>query len=238
VIAAARELGMMVVPEGGSLFEHNMTMVVDGHTGVEHSIPVQHIYQDVLQLWSQSQSGYTPTLIVGYGGIMGELWWYAHTQVWDNPRLARFVPREVLDRRSRRRPIAPDEEYNHIELARIARELYRAGVSVQLGAHGQREGLGAHWELAMLVAGGMTPHEALRCGTLLGARYLGLDHDLGSLEVGKLADLVVCDANPCTDIRRLGSISHVMLNGRLYNAYTLDQEGLAPQKRGRFFFEP
>src|SRR4029078_12932049 len=82
VIAAARELKMMVVPEGGALFEHNMTMVVDGHTGVEHSIPVGAIYKDVVQLWKSTPVGYTPTLIVGYGGIWGENYWYAKTQVW------------------------------------------------------------------------------------------------------------------------------------------------------------
>src|SRR4029077_18198409 len=91
VIAAARELGMLVVPEGGSLFEHNMTMVVDGHTGVEHSIPVARAYKDVRQLWSGTRVGYTPTLIVGYGGIWGENYWYAKTPVWADSRLLSFV---------------------------------------------------------------------------------------------------------------------------------------------------
>ena len=99
-VAAARELGMMVVPEGGSLFQHNMTMVVDGHTGVEHSIPVARIYDDVVQLWGGTKVGYTPTLVVGYGGIWGENYWYAKTKVWENERLLRFVPREVIDERA------------------------------------------------------------------------------------------------------------------------------------------
>ena len=42
--------------------------VVDGHTGIEHSIPVAKIYDDVVQLWSRTRTGYTPTLVVGYGG--------------------------------------------------------------------------------------------------------------------------------------------------------------------------
>ena len=51
---------MMVVPEGGSLFQHNMNMVVDGHTGIEHSLPpVPKVYDDVKQLWSQTKVGYT-----------------------------------------------------------------------------------------------------------------------------------------------------------------------------------
>ncbi|HYN20265.1 MAG TPA: LpqB family beta-propeller domain-containing protein, partial [Thermoanaerobaculia bacterium] len=237
LLAAARELGIMVVPEGGSLFEHNMTMVVDGHTGVEHSIPVARIYEDVKQLWSATQVGYTPTLIVGYGGLWGENWFYAHDQVWANPRLQRFVPREFLDERARRPGIAPDEEWNHFNNARIAAELQDRGVEVQLGAHGQREGLGAHWELRMFVQGGMTPLEALRAGTIDGARYLGMDKDIGSIETGKLADLVVLDADPLADIHNAENIGLVMLNGRLYDGTTLDQVGNHPKKREPFFWE-
>jgi imidazolonepropionase-like amidohydrolase/Tol biopolymer transport system component len=237
VIAAARELEMMVVPEGGSLFEHNMTQVVDGHTGVEHTIPVAKIYDDVRQLWRGTQVGYTPTLVVGYGGIWGENYWYAKTRVWENERLLRFVPREVLDERARRPFTAPDEEYNHFNIARIAAELAHEGVGVNVGAHGQREGLGAHWEIWMFVQGGMTPMEALRSATLTGARYLGLDKDLGSLETGKLADLVVLDANPLDDVYNSDDVALVVLNGRVYDGVNLDQ--LAPDKRKRepFFWQ-
>ena len=237
VIAAARELGMMVVPEGGSLFQHNMTMVVDGHTGVEHSIPVAKIYQDVVQLWSATEVGYTPTLVVGYGGIWGENYWYATTDVWNDPRLMAFVPREAVDERSRRRFIAPAEEWGHFNNARIAAELQKAGVEVQLGAHGQREGLAAHWELWMFVQGGMTPHQALRAATLDGARYLGFDKDIGSLEPGKLADLVVLSANPLEDIRNSTKIDLVVQNGRLYEGQRLDQVGNHPQKRPPFYWQ-
>jgi imidazolonepropionase-like amidohydrolase/Tol biopolymer transport system component len=237
VIAAARELGMMVVPEGGSLFQHNMTMVVDGHTGVEHSLPVGRIYQDVLQLWSGTQAGYTPTLGVAYGGITGENYWYDKTRVWEDDRLLAFVPREIIDQRSRRRVTAPDEEYNHFNAARNAHALAAAGVKVNLGAHGQREGLAAHWEMWMLADGGMTPHEALRCATLNGAHYLGMDRDLGSIEPGKLADLVVLDANPLDDIHNTKSLRWVIQNGRIYDSMTLDQLGNHPKKRDPFFWQ-
>jgi len=237
IIAAARELSMMVVPEGGSLFEQNMTQVVDGHTGVEHTLPLARIYDDVRQLWAGTQVGYTPTLIVGFGGLMGENYWYAKTHVWENDRLLRFVPREIVDERARRPSTAPDEEYHHVNLARLATELSRKGVGVNVGAHGQREGLGAHWEMWMLAQGGMTPHEVLRSATLTGAHYLGLDRDLGSLEPGKLADLVVLDANPLADIRNSDHIALVIQNGRVYDALTLDQ--LAPDKvkRPPFFWQ-
>ena len=237
IIAAARELKMMVVPEGGSLLPHNLTMVVDGHTGVEHSLPVSRIYPDVTQLWGASRSGYTPTLGVAYGGIMGENYWYAKTHVWEDERLLRFVPRRMIDARSRRPFTAPDEEWNHLRAAAMAKTLLDAGVSVQLGAHGQREGLAAHWEMWMFVQGGMTPLEALRCATLSGARYLGLDGDLGSLETGKLADLVVLDKNPLDNIRDSEAIRYVMQNGRLYDGLRLDEIGNHPRHRPEFYFE-
>ena len=237
VVEAARELGMMVVPEGGSLFQHNMTMVVDGHTGVEHCLPVAEVYRDVVQLWSATPVGYTPTLGVAYGGLSGENYWYHKTDVWRNERLASFVPRPILDARSRRRPMAPDEEYNHIQAASVAKKLSDAGVRVTLGAHGQREGLAAHWEIWMFVQGGMTPHEALRAATLNGAWYIGLDAHLGSIEPGKLADLVVLEENPLADIRHSESIRFTMLNGRLYDARTLDEIAPRARKRAPFFFE-
>ncbi|WP_224240484.1 amidohydrolase family protein [Hyalangium gracile] len=237
VLQAARELQMMVVPEGGSLIQHNMTMVVDGHTGVEHALPVARVYADVKQLWSKSKTGYTPTLIVAYGGLFGEEYWYAKTNVWENPRLLSLVPRRVVDSRSRRRTIAPDGEFNHIHAARAARELNDVGVSVQLGAHGQREGLGAHWETWMFGQGGMKPLQALRAATLSGARYLGLDKDIGSLEQGKLADLVVLDRNPLEDLRNTDSVRYTMVNGRLFDAATMNEVGNSPRQRAKFFFE-
>jgi imidazolonepropionase-like amidohydrolase/Tol biopolymer transport system component len=237
VIEAARQTGMMVVPEGGSLFEHNMTMVVDGHTGVEHSIPVANAYADVVQLWSKSHSGYTPTLIVGYGGLWGENYWYAKTNVWEDKRLLTFVPRRIIDSRARRVTMAPDDEWNHFSNAALAKKLNDAGVSVQLGAHGQREGLGAHWELWMFVQGGMTPLQAIRAATLSGAHYIGMDKDIGSLEPGKLADLLVLDANPLDNIRNSESIRYTIANGRIFDAMTMNETGNHPRTRKPFYFE-
>ncbi|KAA3608071.1 MAG: amidohydrolase [Planctomycetota bacterium] len=221
ILQAARELGMMVVPEGGSDHTHNLTMVVDGHTGVEHSLPLERIYQDVQQLWGKTQVGYTPTLIVGYGGIWGENYWYDQLNVWENQRLNRFVPAFVLDPRSRRRIKSPEAEYNTLKSAGICKALVDAGAKVQLGAHGQLAGFGAQWELWMLAQGGLSPMQALRAATLDGAFYLGMDQDLGSLESGKLADLLVLDGNPLEDIRQSQNIRYTMLNGRLYDATTM-----------------
>ncbi|AQQ00985.1 amidohydrolase [Pseudoalteromonas aliena] len=235
VIEAGRELEMMVVPEGGSLLQHNLSMIVDGHTGIEHSIPVENIYDDIKQLWSQSDVGYTPTLVVAYGGIWGENYWYDKTDVWNHPRLSKFVPKNQLLPRSMRRIKAPDHHYNHFNNARVAAELQDLGVLVNLGAHGQREGLGAHWEMWMFAQGGMTPLEAIRASTLDPAKYLGLDKNVGSLEVGKLADLMVIDGDPLKNIRDSDKVDYTMINGRLFNAETMSEVG--KKEREPLYFE-
>ena len=237
VLEAARELGINVVPEGGALYMGNMTMLVDGHTTIEHSIPNEHLFDDVTQLWSQVGTAYTPTLIVAYGGIMGENYWYAHTPVYDHERLLSFVPRQFIDPVARRPFIAPEYEYNHIRIAEGVEQMREAGVLTTTGAHGQREGLGLHWEMWMMGQGGMPPLEILRSATLNGATALGFDHDIGSIEVGKLADIAILDADPLADIRNTDSVSIVMLNGRLYDAATMNEVGNHPNTRAPFWWQ-
>jgi len=237
IIEAARNLHMMVVPEGGSTFFWNMTMVLDGHTGIEHNIPIAPFYNDVVRLVAKSKTGLTPTLIVNYGGLSGEYYWYQHYNVWENDRLLTYTPREIIDSRSRRRLMANPDDYHYIESSASLKKIIDEGGSVQLGAHGQLQGLGAHWELWMLAQGGMTPLEALRCATLSGARYLGLDNDLGSIEPGKLADLVVLDKNPLENIRNSDSVRYVLINGRMYDAETMNEIGNHPKQRPKFYWQ-
>ncbi len=237
IIQAARELNMLVYPEGGSTFFYNLSHIIDGHTGVEHSIPVNPVKNDVAEFWGKSNVGYTPTLIVGYGGIWGENYWYQKTEVWKNKRLLTFTPRGIVDARSRRRVMAPDEEYTHISNAQGCKSIMNFGGKCQLGAHGQLQGLGAHWELWMLAQGGMTPLEAIRCATLYGAQYIGMEKEIGSIESGKLADFIVLAENPLENIQHSESIELVVANGRVYESNTLNQ--LFPQqvKRPPFYWE-
>jgi imidazolonepropionase-like amidohydrolase/Tol biopolymer transport system component len=235
IIQAARELGMDVVPEGGSLFMGNMTQIADGHTTVEHSLPVANVYDDVLQFWRGSKTSYTPTLVVAYGGPFGEHYWYQNTQVWKDPILQRFVPRRILDSRARRPTLIPEEENNLANIARTAKQIGDLGVLTSIGAHGQREGLGAHWEMWSFALGGMTPHQALATATINPSRAYGLT-DIGSIEPGKLADLVVLDANPLDNIRNTASIRYTVANGVVYDS-NMDQVAGGNRKRQPFWFE-
>lgn len=214
---AARELGMLVVEEGGSTFHHNMTMILDGATSIEHNIPVAPLYRDVIELWRQTDVRNTPTLVVSYGGLSGEYWWYARDNVWEDRKLNRFFPRETLDDRSIRRETAPDWDYWHIEVAKATKALRDAGVRIQTGGHGQLQGLSPNWETWMLTQGGFSNFEALRAATIDGADLLGLSRQLGSIEPGKQADLVVLNSNPLETIRSTVDTRYVMVDGRLFD---------------------
>ncbi len=234
---AARELGMLVVEEGGSTFHHNMTMILDGATGIEHNIPVAPLYRDVIELWRATDVRNTPTLVVSYGGLSGEYWWYARDKVWENERLLRFFPRETLDARSIRRETAPDWDYWHIEVAKAKKSLRDAGVKIQIGGHGQLQGLAPHWETWMLTQGGFTNFEALRAATFDGADYIGLSSEIGSLEVGKRADLVIVDNNPLETIRATADTAMVMVDGRLFDAKTMAEIGGKQRPAPVFFWQ-
>jgi imidazolonepropionase-like amidohydrolase/Tol biopolymer transport system component len=231
VVAAAQREGMEVVPEGGSLFTMDITLIQDGNATLEHNLPVEHFYDDVLSFWSQTRTNYTPTLVVTYGGLAGDPYWRQHTDVWRHPLLSKHAPPALLAARNARRTSAPEEDFVDAASAREARKLADRGVQVSIGAHGQQAGLGAHWEMWSFVRGGWSPIEALRAATIMPAISLGYARDVGSLEVGKLADLVVLDADPTQDIRNSDKVHRVMLGGRLYDPASMNE--VAPGKRVR-----
>jgi hypothetical protein len=188
----------------------------------------------------------------------GENYWYAKTNAWEDAHLNRFVPRYVLDPRSRRRTEAPDGDWNHIkesacakaildakqadinrqtQLPEVFKNYSRGGFGPALGAHGQLAGAGPQWETWCFVQGGMTPHEALRAVTLDSAAQVGLDGDIGSLAVGKLADFLLFTSDPSKDIRNTASISTVVQNGRVYNAADLAQIFPTATPAPTYFFE-
>ncbi|MDH3224480.1 MAG: amidohydrolase family protein, partial [Gemmatimonadota bacterium] len=232
ILRAANAEGVNVVPEGGSTLNHNLAQIIDGHTTVEHNLPLANLYEDVVGLWSRTGTGYTPTFLVSYGGLSGEYYFYENWDVWENERLLTFTPRRLVEPRARRRLKAAGlEDYHFIDVARHVKALNDAGVLTSIGQHGQLQGLGAHWEVWSLVLGGMSLMNAIKSGTINPAKVLGLSGDLGSLEEGKLADLLVLGSNPLDDIHNTEDIDLVMVNGRLFDARTMNQVGNHPEER-------
>jgi Tol biopolymer transport system component len=224
LVQASKELEMMPTTEGGLDLKLNLTHVIDGFHGNEHTLPITPLYNDVLQMFAKSGIAETPTLIVNYGGPFGEDYWYENTEVHDNAKLNHFIPHRVLDQRTKRRPgWFRKDEYEFPKLAAQMAKLERLGGLVGVGSHGQLQGLGYHWEMWMLASGGMTPLEVLKCATVNGSKIVGRSQDLGSIEPGKLADLVIFDKNPLDDIHNTNTIHWVMKNGELFEGETLNE---------------
>ena len=237
VVAASMEAGLLVVPEGGSNYHMDMSLITDGNSSLEHNLPVSMIYEDVLSLYAQTHVVYSPTLVVTYGGLAGDPYWRQAMDVWLHPILSQHVPPGILRTSSVRRTIAPESDFVDDDNGRVSRLLLERGVDVVIGGHGQEEGLASHWEMWSLVRGGWSPLEALQAATVMPARHLGFEADLGSLEVGKLADLVVMRANPLDDIGNTDEIDFVMLNGRLYDAETMNETVTGDNERQPYFWE-
>jgi len=237
MVQASKELGMMPTTEGALDLKLDLTHVIDGFHGNEHTLPLTPLYNDVLQIFAKSGVAETPTLIVNYGGPWGENYWYEYSEVHDNAKLNRFTPHRILDEKTKRRPSwFRKDEYAFPKLAAQMAKLERAGGLVGVGSHGQLQGLGYHWELWMLASGGMTALEVLKCATVNGSHIVGRPDEIGSIEPGKLADLVIFDKSPLDDIHNTNTIHWVMKNGELFEGDTLNQVWPEQKKLEPLFF--
>jgi imidazolonepropionase-like amidohydrolase len=224
VAMACKEFGITPTTEGALDMKLDLSQMADGFSGNEHALPIHPIYKDVAEYVARTKTFYTPTIIVAYGAPFSENYWFENTDVHGNQKLRRFIPHALLDTMvKRRRQWFLPEEYGQVGISKGCALVVRAGGRVCLGGHGQMQGIGCHWEIWNLQSGGLTPHETLRCATIFGAEAIGLAQDVGSLETGKLADLIVLDKNPLQDIRNTNTIRWVMKNGELFEGDTLDQ---------------
>jgi Tol biopolymer transport system component len=252
LVKAAREQGIMVAVEGESHYYNNISMLLDGHTALEHNLPLNNYYDDVVQLFAQSGVNNTPVLNVVFGELFGENYMYQRTRSWDDPKVKTYVQETISSYSPLMTPGggAPyvrgmttihvaDELYNIgvLAVSRATKKLDDAGAHLAVGSHGDFPGLGIHWEMQMLADGGMSNARVLRAATMGGAEKLGFDFQLGSLEPGKLADLIVLDRNPLEDIANTNSVKYTMLNGRLYDSMSMDEIGNYNKPRTKFYWE-
>jgi hypothetical protein len=238
--------------EGESHLFNNMTMVQDGHFNVQHNLPIATYYDDIVQLWSHSQVSHTPTLIVLFGEMMGENYMYETTEAWKDPKAQTFVQVTTSGYSPLATPYGAPPYVRNMTTVQVADELWNigfrsvarsmkklddAGVTINVGSHGQIPGLAMHWEMWLLSQGGMSNQHVLRAATLNGAKSLGVDKEIGSIEPGKLADFIVLDANPLEDIRNSNTVRYTLVNGHLYDSNTMNEIGNVDKPRGKFYWE-
>jgi Tol biopolymer transport system component len=223
MIEACKKHNIMPTTEGGLDLKLNLTHAMDGFSGNEHALPVVPLGDDVVQLFARTGISYTPTLLVAYGGPFGETYFFTSTDIHEDAKMRRFVPHDVIDNKVRRSAWFHKDEHVFPMISASAARIARAGGHVCVGSHGEMQGIGYHWELWALASGGWKPMEALRAATLHGAEAIGYAQDLGSLEPGKLADLIVLSKDPLEDIHNTSAIKYVMKNGELFEGDTLDR---------------
>ena len=222
VAMATYENRITPTTEGAGDIKMAISEMHDGYAGHEHAYEIWPLYKDFALLSAASEITYTPTMLVAYGGPEGKYYLIGRENAYEEPRLTRFTFQPDLNIRTRRGIWVPEDDWVFKGVAGAAAKIVAHGGAVGVGAHHEVQGIGTPWDLLLISSGGMPAHDVLRVGTIFGARSIGLDRDLGSIETGKLADLIVFDANPLTDLRAILKPRYVMRNGFLFESETLD----------------
>lgn len=230
----ARREGLMVTTEGSDLM-YNLGLTMDGHTAFEHPLSYGIIYKDAYNFFGKAKMVYSPTYMVGGTGPWNEEYFYQKEDVWKNEKMQRFLPWRQLLPHTRRRVLRPNSDYGFPLIAEALKDVIEAGGYGAIGSHGQIHGISSHWELWMTAAG-MSNLQAIRVATYHGAYFLGMQEDLGSLEVGKIADLLVINANPLDDIEHTLDMMYVMKDGKLYEAATLNEVWPEQKEYGPYYW--
>lgn len=230
----ARRKGLMVTAEGSDL-PYNLSMIMDGQTGWEHPLSYMPVYADAAKFFGVAGAVYSPTFIVGGPGPWNEEYFFQKSDVWKDDKQRAWLPWRQLIPHSRRRMLRPETDYSFPLIAQGLADIIKEGGWGAIGSHGQQHGLGPHWEVWM-AASALGPMGALDVATRHGAHFLGAEEDLGTLEVGKLADLIVLDSNPLDDIENTLDMLYVMKGGVLYQADSLDEVWPESRPFGKHFW--
>jgi hypothetical protein len=221
VADVARKVGIQLTAENADL-PYVLGMIMDGHTGFEHPMSYLPLYADFTTFLGKAQATYSPTFMVGGAGPWNEEYWYQEIEAWKDAKTRRFMPWQQHIPQSRRRMLRPETDYSFPFIAQGLADLIAAGGYGAIGAHGQHNGLGSHWEVWM-AASATGPMGALEVASLHGARFIGREQDLGSIAAGKLADFMVLNSNPLENIRNTADIQYVVKGGVVYDDETLNE---------------
>ena len=221
LVMAARERGISLTSEGGPLYL-DVGYAIDGQSGWEHMLADLPLYKDATTFFGKAGLVYSPTLIVA-GVPHGSMQYFRPTaDLMNEARTRRFMPFAELAGKIASASPKTLEEVAFPIMAEGVADIVRAGGYAAIGEHGEQTGLGSHWEL-WAYATGLKPVEALKIATWDGAYFIGAQREIGSIRVGKLADLAILDADPLADIRNSSKVGMVMKAGRLYRTDTLDE---------------
>jgi Tol biopolymer transport system component/imidazolonepropionase-like amidohydrolase len=236
IAQGALRLGLQPTTEGALAAKLDLSHILDGYSGNEHAIPPPVLRDDFVQLLARSGTSYDLTLQITHGGYPAQDFFIARDGPHDDAKYARFAPSWFRDQKFWQREWRDPSGYLFPKIAASALAVKRAGGLVAIGAHGEVPGIGTHWEMEAHQMGGWTPAEILEAATINGARTIGREADLGSLEPGKLADLVVLDKDPRLDIANTRAIAWVMKDGRLYAGETLAETWPVYRPAPEFWF--
>ena len=198
-------------------------LLTDGYTGFDHPAFAVPVYDDVRQYLARTGTSWTPNFNIVWGTDGGAAdaerafvrevlrRWPDQRAKWDF-----YYPHRTLDTLPPRRAW---ERTRSSRVAKAAAYLMAGGVKIGISAHNPPAlfTLGEMWHLQQA---GAPRGDILRAGTMIGAEKMGLDRELGSLEKGKVADMLVLRGNPLEDVINIVATRYVLLDGVIYDATT------------------